>query len=119
MLGSVVLFGLTVRGAGLAPSLVLLVLVSAVWASDKFNIKSALLAIASAVFSGLVFVKGLGLPFAVIGPLVRYVGGRHMEILANLSLGFSTAFSLGNLFLFRRRRSRHPDRRSSRPRPGR
>lgn len=68
VLGSVVLFGLTVRGAGLAPSLVLLVLVSA-WASDKFNIKSALLlAIASAVFSGLVFVKGLGLPFAVIGP---------------------------------------------------
>ena len=68
VLGSVVLFGLLVRGAGLVPSLILLVLVSA-WASEKFQIKSAvLLAILTSVFSALVFVKGLGLPFSIIGP---------------------------------------------------
>lgn len=68
VLGSVVLFGLLVRGAGLVPSLILLVIASA-WASDKFNIKTAvLLAVLTSVFSALVFVKGLGLPFAIIGP---------------------------------------------------
>jgi len=68
VLGSVVLFGVLVRGAGLVPSLILLVLVSA-WASEKFQIKSAvLLAILTSVFSALVFVKGLGLPFSIIGP---------------------------------------------------
>ena len=68
VLGSVVLFGVLVRGAGLVPSLILLVLTSA-WASDKFKIKTALLlAVLTSVFSALVFVKGLGLPFAIVGP---------------------------------------------------
>lgn len=68
VLGSVVLFGILVRGAGLVPSLVVLVLVSA-WASEKFQIKTAVsLAILTGVFSALVFVKGLGLPFSIIGP---------------------------------------------------
>lgn len=68
LLGSVILFGLLVRGAGLVISLIILVLVSA-WASDKFKWKTAvLLAILTSVFSSLVFVKGLGLPFAIIGP---------------------------------------------------
>lgn len=68
VLGSVVLFGVLVRGAGLVPSLILLVIISA-WASDKFKIKTALLlAILTSAFSALVFVKGLGLPFAIIGP---------------------------------------------------
>ena len=68
VLGSVALFGVLVRGAGLAPSLILMVLVNA-WASDKFKLRTALtLAVVSSVFSALVFVKGLGLPFAIIGP---------------------------------------------------
>jgi hypothetical protein len=68
VLGSVVLFGVTVRGAGLLPSLILLVVASA-WASDKFKIGTALLlAVLTAAFSALIFVKGLGLPFAIIGP---------------------------------------------------
>ena len=68
VLGSVVLFGILVRGAGLVPSLILLV-VSCAWASDKFKLKTALLlAILTSAFSALVFVKGLGLPFAIIGP---------------------------------------------------
>lgn len=72
VLGSVVLFGVLVRGAGLVPSLILLVVTSA-WASDKFKIKTALLlAILTSVFSALVFVKGLGLPFAIIGPWFKF-----------------------------------------------
>ncbi|MDR2112358.1 MAG: tripartite tricarboxylate transporter TctB family protein [Candidatus Accumulibacter sp.] len=68
VLGSVVLFGVLARGAGLAPSLMLMVLVSA-WASDRFKLGTALaLAVVSSVFSALVFVKGLGLPFAIVGP---------------------------------------------------
>ena len=68
VLGSAVLFGLTVRGAGLFPSLFAMVVISA-WASSEFRLKSTLLlAAASAIFSALVFVKGLGLPFAIIGP---------------------------------------------------
>ena len=68
VLGSTVLFGLLVGGAGLVPSLIILVLVSA-WASDQFNLRTALLlAILTSVFSALVFVKGLGLPFSIIGP---------------------------------------------------
>lgn len=68
VLGSVALFGILVRGAGLVPALIVLVITSA-WASEKFNIKTALLLAAlSSVFSALVFVKGLGLPFAIIGP---------------------------------------------------
>lgn len=71
VLGSVVLFGVLVRGAGLVPSLILLVVTSA-WASDKFNIKTALLlAVLSSAFSALVFVKGLGLPLAIVGPWFR------------------------------------------------
>lgn len=72
LLGSVILFGLVVRGAGLVISLSLLVLVSA-WASDKFKWKTAvLLAILTSAFSSLVFVKGLGLPFAIIGPWFKF-----------------------------------------------
>ncbi|MEI7613909.1 MAG: tripartite tricarboxylate transporter TctB family protein [Betaproteobacteria bacterium] len=68
VLGSVVLFGVLVRGAGLVPSLILLVLTSA-WASDQFRLKTALwLAVLTSVLSALVFVKGLGLPFSIIGP---------------------------------------------------
>ncbi len=68
VLGSVVLFGILVRGAGLVPALIALVVTSA-WASEKFRLRTAvLLAIVTSVFSALVFVKGLGLPFALVGP---------------------------------------------------
>jgi len=67
VLGSVVLFGVIVRGAGLAPSLILLLLISA-YASRRFSFKaSVVLALASTVLSVLVFVKGLGLPLAAFG----------------------------------------------------
>jgi hypothetical protein len=67
IIGSLVLFGLLVRSAGLAPSLMLLVLVSA-WASPDFRFKTALLlALATTALSVAVFVKGLGLPFSILG----------------------------------------------------
>jgi putative tricarboxylic transport membrane protein len=68
ILGSVALFGLLVRGAGLVPSLILMVLICA-RASDKFRLGPALLlAVAASIFSALVFVKGLGMPLPVVGP---------------------------------------------------
>jgi putative tricarboxylic transport membrane protein len=64
---STLLFGLLVRPAGLAPALVLLVLISA-WASRHFSwLATALLALGLTVFSVLVFVKALGLPMPVFG----------------------------------------------------
>ncbi len=67
VLGGVVVFGLIVRGAGLGLSLTILVMISA-RASPNYKLGSALmLAIAASLFSVLVFVKGLGLPFPIIG----------------------------------------------------
>ena len=67
VLGSVVLFGLTVRGAGLLLSLILLVFVSA-FASSEFKLKTTLiLAVVSSSLSALIFAKWLGLPFAIFG----------------------------------------------------
>jgi Tripartite tricarboxylate transporter TctB family len=64
-----VVFGLAVRWAGLAPAVLVLVLVSA-WASQHFRLRAgALLAIGLAAFCALVFVYGLGLPMPVFGPL--------------------------------------------------
>ena len=66
-LGSVVLFGLLVRGAGLALAILILVLMSAV-AHDKFKLApSIILAISMALFSILVFIKGLGVPIRILG----------------------------------------------------
>lgn len=66
--GAVVGFGLVLRGAGLVPAVMLLVLGSG-FASDQFNFKRfALLAAGLALFATLVFVKGLGVPLQAIGP---------------------------------------------------
>ncbi len=67
VIGSIVLFGVLVRVAGLAISLILLVLISA-WASPQFKFKTALLlALVTTALSVAVFVKGLGLPFSILG----------------------------------------------------
>ena len=67
VLGSIVFFGITVRGAGIFPALIMLVLVSA-YASDEFKLKTTLiLAVIASALSALVFVKWLGLPFAILG----------------------------------------------------
>ena len=64
----VVLFGLTLRGLGLAPILVLVVLLTA-WASRRATLRSSLpLALGIAAFCSVLFIKGLGLPLPLVGP---------------------------------------------------
>ena len=72
VLAAVVLFGLLMRGAGLAPAAVVLIMVSA-YASPQFKWHEALLlALGMASFAVLVFVKLLGLPLSVFGPWLKF-----------------------------------------------
>jgi hypothetical protein len=65
---SVLLFGILVRGTGLAVSLPLLVIISA-YASTRFRWGPTLLIAAGlTIFCSLVFIKGLGIPLPIIGP---------------------------------------------------
>jgi putative tricarboxylic transport membrane protein len=67
VLGATVLYGLLVRGAGLAVAVFVLVMGSA-WASISFRwAPSIVLAIGLAVFSVAVFIWGLGLPIPAVG----------------------------------------------------
>ncbi|MBI2207032.1 MAG: tripartite tricarboxylate transporter TctB family protein [Candidatus Rokubacteria bacterium] len=67
-----ILFGVVVRGGGLAVALVTLVMLSA-WASRSFRWAPTIaLAIGLTVFSILVFVKTLGLTMTVLG---AWLGG--------------------------------------------
>ena len=68
IIGSVVVFGLTVRGAGLVPALIALVALSAVASPESRWKATAALAVACALGSALIFVKGLGLPLPIVGP---------------------------------------------------
>lgn len=65
---SVLMFGLLVRGAGLAVALPLLVIISA-GASARFRWRPTLLIAGGlTIFCILVFLRGLGIPLPVIGP---------------------------------------------------
>lgn len=69
---SVLLFGIIVRGAGVAVALPLLIIISAS-ASVSFRWLSTLfIAVGMTIFCILVFIKGLGIPLPVIGP---WLGG--------------------------------------------
>ena len=69
---SIVVFGLVVRGAGLAIALPLLLFISAA-GSVKFSWQTmSMVAVGLTIFCILVFVKGLGVPLPIIGP---WVGG--------------------------------------------
>lgn len=68
VLGAVLLFGFLMRGAGLVPAAVILILLSA-YASPNFHLrKIAILAAGMAVLGALLFVKLLGLPMPLFGP---------------------------------------------------
>ncbi len=70
--GATVVFGLLVRGVGLAIALPLFVIMTA-FASVKFRWAPSLaLAAGATAFCALVFVKGLGVPLPLIG---RWFGG--------------------------------------------
>lgn len=67
IIASTLLFGLIVRGAGLAIALPLLILISA-FASTRFRWQYALaLAVGVTVFCILVFQVGLGVPLPIFG----------------------------------------------------
>jgi putative tricarboxylic transport membrane protein len=69
---AVALFGILMRGAGLLPAAMVLVLVSA-YASPKFRWKEAgLLALGLAVFAYVLFIKLLGLPIPALGPWLGF-----------------------------------------------
>jgi hypothetical protein len=72
VLGATVLFGLTLRGAGLVPALIALVLVSAAASRLVIWRAAVVLAVGLAGFSALVFTKLLGLPIPLLG---RWLGG--------------------------------------------
>ena len=67
VIAAVIVFGLTVRGAGLVVALPILVIMSA-YASSRFR-WSATIALAAGltVFCILIFLKGLGVPLPVLG----------------------------------------------------
>jgi hypothetical protein len=68
IVSATVLFGLTVRGAGLAIALPMFIIISAA-ASTRFDWKPTLLmAVGLTLFCVLVFSKGLGVPLPVVGP---------------------------------------------------
>lgn len=68
ILGSVVLFGFLVRGAGLIVAIPVLIMISA-FGSAKFSWKASVaLAIGATISCILLFVKALGLPLPIIGP---------------------------------------------------
>jgi hypothetical protein len=72
ILAAPVIFGLTVRGLGLVPAVMLVVLVSA-FASRRMSVLLALvLTVALTLFCVLVFSLGLGLPLRLLGP---WLGG--------------------------------------------
>lgn len=72
VLGGVVLFGVLVRGAGLVPAAVSLIVISA-YASPQFKWHEALLlGVGMAGFAVLVFIKLLGLPLAAFGPWLQF-----------------------------------------------
>ena len=72
ILSAVLLFGFLMRGAGLVPAALVIVMLSA-YASPKFHLGQALmLAVGLAIFAVVVFVKLLGLPMPIFGP---WLGG--------------------------------------------
>ena len=67
VIAAIVLFAMLARGAGVIVAIVVLVMVSA-RASVKFSwSQSIALAVGLVAFSGLVFVKGLGVPLPLLG----------------------------------------------------
>ena len=68
VVGATVFFGLALRGLGLAPSVLAVVLATA-WASRYASLRASVpLALGLAAFCALLFVRGLGLPLPLVGP---------------------------------------------------
>lgn len=71
IVGAPILFGLTLRGLGLVPSVAGVVFIVS-WASVRTRLwVAALLTIGLTAFCVLVFVQGIGLPIRLIGPWLQ------------------------------------------------
>lgn len=70
-----IVFGLTVRGLGVAPAIALVALIATL-ASSKATLKLALaISLGLTAFCVVVFSYGLGLPYALLGPwITRFTG---------------------------------------------
>jgi hypothetical protein len=67
-----IVFGLTVRGLGFAPSIFVAAFIAAFASSRMTPVMAAILALLLTVFSVVVFSYGLGLPFERFGPWLRF-----------------------------------------------
>lgn len=65
-------FGLTVRGLGFVPAVVLMSVLASFAEQRPALLRTGVLALGLALFCGLVFVKGLGMPYTLFGP---WLGG--------------------------------------------
>lgn len=72
ILGAIVVFGLTVRGLGLVPSVFIAALMSALASRQIKPVGALLLAVGLTVISVLVFVVGLRLNLPLLGPWISF-----------------------------------------------
>ena len=67
---AVIVFGLTVRGLGLVPSLLVTVLIAALASRETRPVGAVILAIALTVLSVLIFIVALRLNLPLVGPWI-------------------------------------------------
>ncbi len=72
VIGALLIFAFCVRGAGLGPTVFVMVLVTCLGSAKSRLVPSVILAAGLAIFSWLAFIQGLGLPLSLIGP---WLGG--------------------------------------------
>ena len=76
ILAGPIIFGLTVRGLGLAPAVGLVAAIAALASSRATPVMIASIVVGLVAFCVIVFSYGLGLPYALIGPwLAPFVTG--------------------------------------------
>ena len=68
ILGPPILFGLTVRGLGIVPTVALVALTSSLASRRVGPLLALALTVGLTIFSYLVFIRGLGLPIRPFGP---------------------------------------------------
>lgn len=79
VIGSVVFFGVTLRGIGLAPA-ILVVAFATAWASRYASAMASVpLALGLAAFCTFLFLRGLGLPLPMVGPWLDLGGPAPVE----------------------------------------
>jgi hypothetical protein len=70
VIGATAFFGFTLRGLGLAPA-ILIVVIATAWASHYASLRASVpLALGLAAFCSFLFIRALGLPIPLVGPWV-------------------------------------------------